>query len=169
MAEQKNISLEKIKEQFVSYGIPKELMETENAGGREILVIEMGGKENFPEDCNISICRFSEDSMALQLMVSVIGGLEKDLSEDISRLLPALNSGLRIGNFGLLAEEGFFYLDHAFLADGLSEEMVFDSLIICFELLISAAVGCRELLEPLISRKKSIEEIDPDDFRIIRI
>ncbi len=168
MPEQDMKLLERAKEQFIKYGVPAQMMNIEDIGEHMVLVIDLTGDEDFPEDCSISVCRFTGDSAGLQLMVSVYSGLDEKMTENIASLLPYMNSRLLTGNFGLIAEDGFLYIDQTFLIDGLSENIIDSSLIINFEFLTAAAMRCRELLEPLVSGRVSIAEMKVEELRIIQ-
>ena len=140
---------------------------------------EIGGKDTLtyyfdedaplaPRDCSISVTHFENESVALQILISVFYELDDELKPHIERLLKPLNSLLSIGCFCLMPE-GYLYLKDAFLIDDMAEEEMLISLAVDLELLTATAARSRELLLPLVNGEISPNEIEEDAFCISQL
>ena len=134
--------------------------ELTDVGGKDVLEYYYGGEESFPVDCTLSVENIGDGNTAVQIMITVFYELDEKTSAFIRELLPSLNSALEVGCFCLIPQDGFMYLNNAFLTDGFDESNIALSLAANLEVLTATAGQARELLLPLVKG-----EIKPDDVR----
>lgn len=141
---------------------------TENINGRDVLVIEYDA-ENAPEDCNISIEQLTENSTVINILISVMSGLNKKQSQDIAALLPYLNKYLTIGSFGLTEQDGYFYFSYSFVID---EQTGIGKLVREVSSALDIATASAEeavgITAPVINGGKPVSELMTDDISIIQ-
>ena len=154
-----------IKELLDEGGADTELVVTD---GQEALELEDRAGDEPRLACNITVSHPSEDTTAVQFLISMYFGLDEKTTENISRVLPEMNYLLSIGSFGCLPEDGYVYLSHAFLTDGLEMKNILLSFCACFDTLSVTALRGRELLAPLINGELLPEEAEPEQLRIVQ-
>ena len=140
--------------------------ELTDVGGKEVLEYYYGGDESFPVDCTLSVESIGGGNTAVQIMITVFYELDEKTAACIQSLLPSLNSMLEIGCFCLIPQDGFLYMNNAFLADDLAGSSIALSLAANLEILTSTAIQARGLLLPLVKGEIQPEDVRRDDMII---
>ena len=136
-----------------------------------IIVLELEGRaesEDKEFDCTVTICHPSEDTTAVQLLVSLFYQLDEEKAKAAASLLPEMNYFLEIGSFGCLVEGGYLYFSHSFFTDGLSEDSVLRCFAAYLEAVTLTALKGKKLLMPVIKGDLTPEEADKDELRIVQ-
>lgn len=135
--------------------------------GKDVLTCFPAEKTDLtPEDISVNLEHFDGGSTAMQIMISVFYDLNEQAVPLIERLLTSLNSLLSVGNFCLMQQEGYLYLNSAFLIDGIDEGEAGFSLAAHMGILTATAARARELLLPVVRGEIGAEAIEYDDYRI---
>ncbi|MBQ9483264.1 MAG: hypothetical protein IJU82_03655 [Ruminiclostridium sp.] len=141
---------------------------TEELSGKKVLVIESDEAGGI-EDANITVEHFPEDITVISLLFSVASDLDEKARKDITALLPYLNRCLTIGNFGITAQDGYFYFRTAFVIDEASDrDILFRTIASTFGIAVVTADEAAKLTAPVIRGEKPVSELMNDDTGIIQ-
>ena len=141
--------------------------EYEEISGRNSLVISFSDEEDTPEDCTLAIDDLLDECSALNYFVIVAVDIDQKTMSELIKVLPDFNLMIRLGGFGLMADQGALYFNYSLLLDGLDEEILMKSIMTSLDVVIGVSDQGKKVLLPLLKGEKTAEQLMQEDFRLM--
>ena len=155
--EENTALLELIAEQSRKLGI--EFYPDEIAGKAALVAEFPEDNEELPEDCTVTEEHLSEDSLELCILITVFSGLDREQTENVTRMTGRLNRFMRLGCFSAI--EGALFLNYTFVLD--EEQPAINTLASFFtslDALCGSAADARQQLLPLVKGELTCQQLE---------
>ena len=143
-------------------GIYSEFREYGGEAALELIYEEAG--EFAPKDCTVTIAHPKEGTSVMQLLITMIQTDNEKTIETIASLIPQFNSVLSMGSFGLMKNDGYFYLNYAFVLEPHDESDILSVFGSALQVLSATALRCGEVLSAITSGEVSPDALKEEEF-----
>ena len=144
-------------------GIP---FEFEDVNGRRVITLSFEGEAS-PEELSLAVDDPGFEGTAMNYLSIISADIAPETMEELIRILPDFNLGIRVGSFGVMADEGALYYNYSLLLDGLDEETVLKSIMVSLDVVTGVSVDGKRILLPLLKGEKTAGQLMEEDFQLL--